>query len=51
MMGRPVFAKDGLEVRISPRTKPPVIEPTEPTYEIEINGETEAQKRNKDIRN
>ena len=27
------------------------MEPTEPSYEVEITGETEAQKRKKDIRN
>ena len=32
------------------RTKPPVIEPTKPTYEVEITGKTEAQKLNRDIR-
>ena len=40
-----------LEVRNLLREKPANIEPTEPTYEIDIKRETEAQKRNRDIRN
>ena len=51
MMQTAVFAKNGNEVKVVPRAKPPIIEPTEPTYETEINGETEAQKRNRDIKN
>ena len=46
-----VFAKDGTEVRFLVRTKAPVLELSEPTYEVEITGELEAQKRNRDIRN
>ena len=51
MMQTAVFAINRIEVRILLRAKPPIIEPTEPTYETEINEETEAQKRNRDIRN
>ena len=40
MMEMAVFAKDGIDVRNLLRAKPPVIEPTETTYEIEITGET-----------
>ena len=46
-----VFAKDGIEVLILLRSKPGVLDPTETTYEIEIDGKTEAQKRNRDFRN
>ena len=42
-----VFAKDGIEVRNLQRKKPPLVEPTEPIYEVEINGETEAQTKNR----
>ena len=52
MMEMIVFAKDGIEVKVLPRTKPPMLEPIEPIYEAEITGESEAQKRNnRDIRN
>ena len=37
-----VFAKDGIEIRNLQRSKPPLVEPTEPIYEVEITGETEA---------
>ena len=40
-----VFAKDGIEVRNLLRTKPPLVETTEPIYEVEITSETEAQKK------
>ena len=46
-----VFAKDGIEVRNLLRTKQPLIEPPELIFEIEIKGETEAQKKNHDVRN
>ena len=51
MMEMPLFAKYGIEVRFLLSVKPPVTEPTEPTYEVEITGETEAQKINRGIRN
>ena len=44
-----VFAKDGIEVRNLLRTKPPLVEPSEPIYEFEITGETEAQRKNRDV--
>ena len=46
-----VFAKDGIEVRKLQRTKPPLVDPTEPIYELEITGETEEQKKNREVRN
>ena len=45
------FAKDGIEIRNLLRAKPPLIEPAEPIYEIKTTGETEAQKKNRDVRN
>ena len=44
-----VIAKDGIEVRNLLRAKPPLVEPTEPIYEVEIISETEAQRKNRDI--
>ena len=46
-----IFASDGIEVRVFLRPKPPALVPNEPTYEVEVTGKTEAQKRNRDIRN
>ena len=46
-----VFAKDGIEVGNLLRARPPFVEPSEPVYEIEITGETEAQKKNREVRN
>ena len=46
-----VLAKDGIEVRTLLRVKPTAIEPTEPMYELEKTGETEAEKRKRDIQN
>ena len=45
------FCQEGIEVRNLLGTKTPVQEPTELNYEVEIYGETEAQKGNRDIRN
>ena len=45
-----VFSKDGIEVRNMIRTKSPLIEPTEPIFEVKITGETETQKKNRDVR-
>ena len=44
-----VFAKDEIEIRNLLRAKPPLVEPTEPIYEIEIVGKTEKQKKNRDV--
>ena len=46
-----VFAKDGVEVKKLQRNKPQLVEPTEHIYEVEINGETEAQKKNQEFGN
>ena len=40
-----IFAKDGIGVR------PHLIEPAEPVYELEITGETEAQRKIREVRN
>ena len=40
-----VLVEDGTEVRTQLRAKPPIIEPTESIYELEINGKKEAKKR------
>ena len=40
-----VFAKDGIEVRNLPRNKPPLVERTEPFYEVEIMGEMKPKKK------
>ena len=39
-----IFAKDRIEVRNSRRDKATLTDPTEPIYEVKINGETDAQK-------
>ena len=46
-----VFAKDGVEIRSPLRTRPQLVEPSEPAYEVEITGETEAQRKNREVRN
>ena len=46
-----VFAKDGIEVPNLLRARPQLVEPSEPVYEVEITGETEAQKKNREVRN
>ena len=45
------FAKDGIEVRNLLRARPQLVEPSAPVYEVEITGETEAQKKNREVRN
>ena len=40
-----VFAKDGIKVRNFQRNKPPLLEPTEPIYEVEITGETKLKRK------
>ena len=44
-----LFAKDGIEIRTILRTRPPLVEPSEPVYEVEITGETEAQRKNREV--
>ena len=46
-----VFAKDGIEIRNLLRARPQLVEPSEPVYEVEITGKTEAQRKNRDVRN
>ena len=46
-----VFAKDGIEIRNLLRARPTLVEPSEPVYELEITGETEAQRKNREVRN
>ena len=46
-----VFAKDGIEIRNLLRDRPQLVEPSEPVYEFEITGETEAQRKNREVRN
>ena len=46
-----VFAKGGIEEKKSSRNKPPLVEPTEPIRGVEINGETDAQRKNREVRN
>ena len=51
ILEKAVFAKDGIEVRNLLRARPPLIELSEPVYEVEVTGETEAQKKNREVRN
>ena len=46
-----VLAKDGIEFRNLLRAKLPLVETSEPIYEFEILGETEVQKKNRDVSN
>ena len=46
-----IFAKDGIEVRNLLRARPTLVEPSEPVYDVEITGETEAQRKNREVRN
>ena len=46
-----VFVKDGTEVGNLRRKTSDQVEPTEPIQEIEIIGETEAQKKNLEVKN
>ena len=46
-----VSAKNGTGVRTLQRNKPELVEPTEPIYEIEITGDTEAQEKNRKFKN
>ena len=51
MMEMAVLAKDGKEVRTLLRARPRIKEPTEPIYELEVNNETEIEKRKRDLQN
>ena len=46
-----VFAKDGIEIRNLLRAKPQLADPVEPVYEIEIQGKSDAQRKNREVRN
>ena len=46
-----VFAKDGIEIRNLLRARPTLVEPAEPVYEIEITGEADAQRKNREVCN
>ena len=46
-----VFAKDGIEFQNLLREKPEVTSFTEPILELEIQGEIEAQRKNREVRN
>ena len=45
-----VFAKDGIQIRNLLRARPTLVEPTEPVYEVEFTGETDAQRKNREVR-
>ena len=46
-----VFAKDGTEIRNLERVRTTLVEPAEPVYEVEITGETDAQRKKREVRN
>ena len=46
-----IFAKDGIESRNLLRARTTLVKPSEPVYEVEITGETEAQRKNREVRN
>ena len=45
-----MFAKDGIEVRNLLRALQRLVEPSEPVYEVEITGETEAKRKNREVK-
>ena len=45
MIDMAVLAKKGIEVRTLFCVELPIAEPMKPIYELEFNGETEAEKR------
>ena len=51
MMEMAVLAKDGIAVHNLNTTNPSVIDPTKPIKKLELIGETEAEKRKKDLCN
>ena len=51
IMEMAVFAQDGIKIRNLLRPKPSLTDPVEPVYEIEIQGETDAQRKNREVRN
>ena len=46
-----VTAKYEIEVSNSLRTQPPLVEPSEPIYEVKITGEMKTLKKKRDVRN
>ena len=40
-----------IEIRNLLRAKPTLVDPAEPVYEVEIQGETDAQRKNREVRN
>ena len=40
-----------MEIRNLPRAPPQLVEPSEPVYEVEITGKTDAQRKNREVRN
>ena len=51
LLEMPVFAKDGIEIWNLLRARPTLVEPAEPVYELEIQGETDAQRINREVLN
>ena len=51
IMEMAVFAKDGIEIRNVLRARPTLVEPAEPEYELERQGETDSQRKNRQVRN
>ena len=51
IMEMAVFAKDGIEIRNLLGPKPSLTDPVELVYDIEIQGETDAQRKNRELRN
>ena len=51
IMEMAVFAKDGIEIRNLLRARPTLVEPAEPVFELEITGEDDAQRKNREVRN
>ena len=51
IMEMAIFAKDVIEVRNLLRAGPALVEPPETVYKVEITGETEAQRKNREVRN
>ena len=46
-----VFAKDGIEIRNLLRARPKLVEPVKPAYEVQITGETDAHRKNREVGN
>ena len=46
-----VFAKDGIEIRNLLRARPTLVGPAEHVYEVELTGEREAERKNRELCN